>query len=212
VTPVTVKIGGVTAEVVSVGAAPNEVGRLQLNVRVPAGTVTGDAVPVVLTVGEATSPEGVTLAIAPFSLSNPRGIILDDFGNLYIADTGAQVIRKLTSSGSITTIAGTGMAGYSGDGGPATSATFRAPFGLTLDGTGSLYITDLGNTAVRKISPDGIISTGAGTGQGGYSGDGGPATSAQLSTLAYTVDSSGNLYIADELNDRIQTLFQRHRQ
>jgi sugar lactone lactonase YvrE len=161
---------------------------------------------VVLTVGETDSPDGVTVSIAPFSLSNPRGITVDDFGNLYVADTGAQVIRKLTQSGSITTIAGVGSAGYSGDGGPAISATFRAPFSLTSDATGSLYITDLGNAAVRRISPDGIIGTVAGTGLGGYSGDGGPATSAQLSTLAYTtaIDASGAFYIANTRNSRIR--------
>jgi hypothetical protein len=151
----------------------------------------------------------VTVSVArpaSISLSDPRGITADDSGNVYVADTGAQVIRKLTSSGSITTIAGTGALGYSGDGGPATSATFRFPFGLALDGAGNLYVGDLNNAVVREISQGGIISTVAGTGQGGYSGDGGPATSAQLSVRPYTValDSSDALYIADAFNHCIR--------
>jgi sugar lactone lactonase YvrE len=151
----------------------------------------------------------VLLALArtqTISLNSPAGVAVDDSGNVYVAETGAQVIRKMAPLGSITRIAGTGTLGYSGDGGPAPSATFRFPFGLAVDGAGSLYVGDLNNAVVRKISPSGIIATVAGAGQGGYSGDRGPATRAQLSERPYTValDSGGALYISDTWNHCIR--------
>lgn len=144
-------------------------------------------------------------------LHNPVGATMDSAGNLYIADTGNQRIRKLTPSGIIVTVAGNGTAGYSGDNGLATSAELDYPRGVAVDGSGNLYIADSGNERIRKVSSGGTITTVAGIGYiglpgvGGYSGDNGPATSAQLnSPSALVVDTSGNIYIADWLNSRIR--------
>ena len=108
--------------------------------------------------------------------------------------------------GAITTVAGNGTFGYSGDGGPATSAGLNSPFGVTVDGSGNLYIADGSNSRIRKVVlSTGVITTVAGNGTFGYSGDGGPATSAALnSPFGVAVDGSGNLYIADYANSRIR--------
>jgi sugar lactone lactonase YvrE len=134
-------------------------------------------------------------------LNGPAGVALDTSGNLYIADTGNNRIRKV-SNGVITTVAGNGIAGFSGDNGPATSAQLNGPVGVALDSTGVLYIA--GAQRIRMVS-NGMISTVAGNGTGGFSGDNGPATSAQLYFPdAVAVDTSGNLYIADLYNRRIR--------
>jgi len=125
------------------------------------------------------------------------GVAVDAGGNLYIADTGNQRVRKVTSAGIITTVAGNGTFGYSGDGGPATSAQLDGPHGVALDSNGNLYIEDDGNDRIRKVSTAGIITTVAGNGTQGYSGDGGLATGAELDPSGMTVDASGNLYIGD---------------
>ena len=105
----------------------------------------------------------------------------------------------------ISTVAGTGSAGYSGDGGPATSAQLNQPYGVAVDSQGNLYIGDQWNHRVRKVTPSGTITTVAGTGTAGYSGDGGPATDAQLNwPYGVAVDSADNLYIADYENDRVR--------
>ena len=142
-------------------------------------------------------------------LNNPWGIALDGGGNLYIADTQNQVIRKVSAGGSISTIAGnyTLGPGYSGDGSPATSAQLRYPWAVAVDGAGNLYISDAGNSVVRKVTPAGIISTVAGNYAlgAGYSGDGGPATGAQLDVpWSVAVDGAGNLYISDTGNNVIR--------
>ena len=111
-------------------------------------------------------------------LNAPLGVAVDAQGSLYIADDVDHRVRKV-SGGIITTVAGTGSAGFSGDGGQATSAQLNFPFGVAVDTQGSLYIADYGNNRVRKVS-GGVISTVAGTGAAGFSGDGGQATSAQL--------------------------------
>src|SRR5271157_2726352 len=137
------------------------------------------------------------------SLSLPEGVAADSAGNLYIADSGNQRIRKV-SGGTITTIAGNGMQGFSGDGGPATSASLTYPAGVAVDPAGNLYIADYYNNRIRKVS-GGTITTVAGNGTLGYSGDGGPATSASLYwPQGVAVDSAGNLYIADTGNQRIR--------
>jgi len=126
---------------------------------------------------------------------------------LYIADFGNNVIRKVTSSGIISTIAGTGRVhGYIGDGGPATDALLNQPRGIAVDGSGNIYIADMGNHTVRKITSSGILIRVAGTiGMANYSGDGGPATAAELSfPEGLALDANGNLYIADEGNNRIR--------
>ncbi len=131
-------------------------------------------------------------------LDSPRGLALDLAGNLYIADYYNQRVRIVFPNGVITTVAGTGVAGYSGDSGPATGAQLNSPQGVAVDSAGNLYIADSGNQRIRRVSANGTIATAAGTGSAGYSGDSGLATSAQLcNPLGVAVDAAGNLYIAD---------------
>ncbi|MCW3103849.1 MAG: hypothetical protein JWO09_2289 [Bacteroidetes bacterium] len=128
----------------------------------------------------------------------------DKYGNMYVADNGNRKVRKITPVGIITTVAGNGSGGYSGDGGPATSASFSYPFGISVDTTGNIYIDDYTNRRVRLVNVGGIISTYAGNGGTGYTGDGGPATSAQVSPQGSTSDKYGNLLIADITNHCIR--------
>ena len=143
---------------------------------------------------------------AAFGLTNePYGAVKDANGNLYVVEARGHRVRKITPSGTLSTFAGTGVPGYAGDGGQATSAQLNWPQGLVLDGSGNLYIADTGNNRVRKVTPAGIITTFAGTGVYGYSGDDGPATSAKLADpTAVAVNSQGNVYIADSDNNRIR--------
>lgn len=132
------------------------------------------------------------------SLNIPWGVAADADGNFYIADTYNYRVRKVDTSGVITTLAGNGVYGYSGDGGPATSASLRETYDIAVDSSGNFYLADEGNHRVRKVDPSGVITTVAGNGVYGYSGDGGPATGASLaSDLGVAVDDSGNIYIAD---------------
>jgi uncharacterized protein (TIGR03437 family) len=142
------------------------------------------------------------------SFDTPTAVIFDAAGNLYIADTLNHRIRKIGTDGNIHTIAGTGQASSSGDGGPATSATLNTPEGLAVDSAGNLYVSESGGHRVRRIAPDGTITTIAGNGSGGFQGDGGPATQASLFyPKGIVVDpSSGNLYIADWLNSRVRVV------
>ena len=134
-----------------------------------------------------------------------EGLAVDDVGNVYIADTANYRIRRVDPSGTIDTIAGTGSYGGGGDGGPAAMATLGAVYGLATDAAGNLYIADTFNDKVRKISPDGIISRFAGTGEEGHGGDGGPAGHARLDKpRGLAVDESGHVYIADTDNHRIR--------
>lgn len=139
----------------------------------------------------------------------PLAVALDKQGNLYIADEGNNRIREVHSNtGIITTIAGNGSQGFSGDGGPATNAQFDLPCNIALDDTGNIYVADWFNDCVRKISKKtGLINTVAGIGgASGYSGDGGPATSAELSGGIYGIsfDAVDNMYIADAENECIR--------
>jgi sugar lactone lactonase YvrE len=140
-------------------------------------------------------------------LNSPQGIVVDSNGNVYIADTGNNVIRKI-SGGIITTLAGSGEEGYTGDTGLATEATFRGLKGLAVDIDNNLYIADSGNNVIRMVNAaDSNISTVAGNGSAGYSGDGGHALAAQLSTpIGVAVHSKGNLYIADSQNSVIRVV------
>ena len=136
-----------------------------------------------------------------------QGVAMDGKGNLYLSDTDNNRVRKVDPGGIITTIAGTGTAGFSGDGGPATSAQLNLPYGLAVDSARNLYIADLGNNRVRRVGPDGTIVTIAGTGVEGYSGDGGPASAAQLSTPRnLAVDAAANLYIAEFAGHRVRKM------
>ena len=138
-------------------------------------------------------------------LWSPAGVVLDRAGNLYIADRGNHRIRKVDSSGVITTFAGTEERGFGGDGGPAVKAQLWSPSGVATDSTGNLYIADRGNQRVRKVDFLGVITTVAGTGERGFGGDGRPADQAQLTSPAdVAVDGAGNIYIADRGNYRIR--------
>ena len=139
-------------------------------------------------------------------LNQPGGVVVDSSGTIYIADSGNHRVRKV-SNGTITTFAGNGTPGYTGDNGAATSAEMNNPVGLALDSSGNLYIADAANNLIRKVSSSGTITTVAGNGTlgAGYGGDGGVATNAQLNDpVAVAVDSSGNLYIADANNNVIR--------
>ena len=137
----------------------------------------------------------------------PKGICLDAGGNLYIADQGNNVIRKVNTAGIITTVAGNGSYGYSGDGGAATAAMLGNPSHICFDASGNMYIADAGNVRIRKVSTSGIITTIAGTGSYGYSGDGGPASAAVTGMPYATIaDGSGNLYFSDYGNDVIRKI------
>jgi uncharacterized protein (TIGR03437 family) len=140
-------------------------------------------------------------------LHSPQGIAVDSGGNIYVSDTQNARVRKI-SGGIINTVAGSGTAGFGGDGGAATSAQLNIPAGLALDGAGNLYIADFSNNRVRKVaSSSGTITTLAGNGFEGYSGDGGAAAGAQLTTpVGVATDSSGNVYIADTGNNAVRTV------
>jgi sugar lactone lactonase YvrE len=145
-------------------------------------------------------------------LAGPSGIAVDAAGNLFITDTGNHRIRKVNSAGIITTVAGLGTPGFGGDGGPAISAQLASPSAIALDMAGNLIVADSGNNRVRKVTPAGMISTIAGVGTAGFSGDGAIATAAQLSLVGSSetlstglvVDAAGNIYIADTGNHRIR--------
>lgn len=138
-------------------------------------------------------------------LSQPLGLAVDGEGNLYIADTLNNRIRKVDAMGRISTVAGNGKAGFSGDGGPALAAMLSRPVGLTVDAEGNVYFADVFNNCVRKLDTAGQISTLAGTEEAGFSGDGGLAVEAQLARPRdVAVDGEGNLYIADGDNNRIR--------
>jgi sugar lactone lactonase YvrE len=140
------------------------------------------------------------------SLKGPYGLALDGQGALYIADNDNSRIRKVTVGGIISTVAGNGAIAFSGDGGAATSASLNVPIAVDVDGLGNLYICDLGNARIRKVSPNGVITTFAGQGSWTFSGDGGPATLAGICPRASVSDGEGNLYFIDENNNRIRKI------
>jgi sugar lactone lactonase YvrE len=138
-------------------------------------------------------------------LHYPNGVAVGADGSVYIADKDNHRIRKVDPAGIITTVAGNGTAGYSGDDGPATAASLNYPYDVAVGADGSIYIADWYNHCVRKVSPGGVITTVAGTGTPGYSGDGEPATGAQLNAPAgVTLGRDESLYIADEYNHRVR--------
>jgi len=155
------------------------------------GTATGDGGP----------------ATAAGLSSSIYGLAVDSSGSLYISDTLNHRIRKVTPDGTIATIAGTGAGATNGDGGPATAAAIQQPYGLAFDAAGNLYFADYAANRVRKISPDGTISTFAGTGTAGESGDGGQATQAKISgPWGLAIDAAGSVYIADYNGDTLRVV------
>jgi len=146
---------------------------------------------------------------ASAQLNGPRGLALDKSGNLYIADSGNHVVRIVSPGGTIGTFAGTGIIGYAGNGGPAVNAQLATPYGVAVDSTGNVYISDSGTNQIRVVTPGGLIQTVAGAGSAGYSGDNGPALQAQFNSVAgIALDPFGNLYVADEGNNVVRMLAQ----
>src|SRR5438128_4816444 len=155
--------------------------------------------------------DGSISTVAPaFSASgalefDPAGLAVDGDGTIYIADLANNQVRQVARDGAISVFAGTGKAGFGGDGGPAVSAMLDSPSGVAVDRNGDVYIADRENHRVRRVSRGGVISTVAGTGVRGFAGDGGPAVTARLDQpLAVAADPSGALFIADGTNDRIR--------
>ncbi len=147
---------------------------------------------------------GDNIAATNAELFNPQGVALDASGNLYISDEGNERIRMVNTSGIITTIAGNGVAGYSGDGGQATAAEVYDPNGVAVDAAGNIYLDDEVNNCIRKVNTSGIISTFAGNTVQGYNGDGGPATASEMyQPIGVAVDAMGNVFIGDN-NMRIR--------
>jgi uncharacterized repeat protein (TIGR01451 family) len=138
-------------------------------------------------------------------IGTPYGLAVDSSGNLYFSDITNNLVRMVTPSGTISTVAGSGSSGYSGDGGSATAAKLYSPYGVAVDSAGNLYIADRSNYRVRMVSTGGTISTVAGNGLCCYGGDGGAATKAYLcQPTGVAVDAAGALYIADECNERVR--------
>jgi sugar lactone lactonase YvrE len=141
------------------------------------------------------------------SINHPQGVAVDASGNVYFSDTRNHLVRKISAAGVLSTVAGTGKRGLSGDGGPAVNAALDGPAGLAVDPSGNIYIADCANHTIRKVTSGGVISTLAGTGRVGFAGDDGPAAGASLSyPLAVALDAAGNLYIADTANQRIRKI------
>ena len=138
-------------------------------------------------------------------IANIQGVAVDSEGNLYLSDTANHRVRKVSVDGLIGTVAGTGIAGFSGDNGPAKDAQVNLPYGLAVDAAGAVYVADLGNNRVRRIAPDGTIATVAGVGPDGPLGDGGAATDAVLlAPRNVALDAAGNLYISEFFGHRVR--------
>lgn len=195
--------------------------RLGVNkVTITAWDATGNTAGAVLTVNYAPSDALTTVAgnlnfgyggdgdpARTSQLWNPQAVATDSAGNIYIADTNNHRIRKVAADGRISTIAGNGQVGSSGDGGPATAATLNEPHGVAVDSAGNIYIADSQNNLIRRVTPDGKINTFAGTRADDSSGDGGPALLATLSfPRGLAFDAQGNLLIADSGNNRIRRI------
>ena len=143
--------------------------------------------------------------VSQAQFTQPRAFARDLAGNIYVSDELDHRVRRIGADGVVTTIAGTGEAGFSGDGGKATEARLNHPAGVTVDGAGNVYIADQKNHRVRRVAPDGFITTLAGTGDAGYNGDGGPAKDAQLfHPEDVAIDRDGAVLIADTVNHRIR--------
>ena len=205
----------------SLAGLPVLIGRNELTITATddAGNVSQPAVLIVnstptsvlVTVAGGGTINGDNIPALAASFSNPTGtVFFDAGGNFYFAEFSLGRVRRVSANGIITTVAGTGAPGFSGDGGLATAARLLQPIWVALDKDSNIYILDSGNQRVRRVEAStGIISTYAGTGTAGYSGDGGAATAAQINLAtngngAIALDASGNLYIADNGNNRIR--------
>lgn len=156
--------------------------------------------------GTSTAGRGTDGPATGSALSRPLGVAVDGDGNVFIADSGNHRVRRVDRSGRISTVAGTGAAGFGGDGGPAIAAQLRFPTGLATDG-GTLYIADTENHRIRMVGPSGVITTIAGTGVEGSSGDSGLATRAQLARpFAVVAGARGTVYVADSYNSSVRRL------
>jgi sugar lactone lactonase YvrE len=164
-------------------------------------TVAGYGTPGALRAGVATT----RAAIGSYCQVTYCHVALDANGSLYLSSYGSLNVRKVSSKGLTTTVVGTGIAGFSGDGGPASAAQLNRPMGIALDSAGDLYIADMANQRVRRVAPDGTITTVAGNGKFGHSGDGGPALEAELEDPAeLAADSKGNLYILEYQGSQVR--------
>jgi sugar lactone lactonase YvrE len=162
------------------------------------------------------SPGGVITTVAGSGAGpgeiTPVGLAIDSAGNLLIADAANARIGKVGSNGIVTTVAGNGTAGFSGDGSLAVFAELNSPSGIAMDSSGNMFIADTYNERIRKVTPNGIITTVAGTGVLGSTGDGGPATSAELfNPHAVAVDTSGNLFVCGGMRQRRTASFRLSR-
>ncbi|HEX4652164.1 MAG TPA: Ig-like domain repeat protein [Granulicella sp.] len=168
------------------------------------GAARGLFVAMVLGVCAAAGAQTVQAVTVP--LARPAGVAFDVAGNLYIAETNNQEIRKVDATGVMTTVAGTGVQGFGGDGGPAALALLDSPSGVAVDAAGNIYIADAHNQRIREIAAaTGVITTIAGSGAAGFAGDGGPATAAQLSLpTAVVVDAAGDVFFSDTGNHRVR--------
>lgn len=143
----------------------------------------------------------------PSNLNVPLGVAVDGKGNVYIADSENHRIRRVTPAGIITTVAGNGTAGFSGDGGPATAAQLNRPWDVAVDAAGDIFIADYNNSRIRVVNTAGVITTVAGGIGPGYAGDGGPALRAMLNfPTGLALDTNGNLYVADSSNNVVRLL------
>lgn len=150
-------------------------------------------------------PQTILTVAGNSSWGDIQNVAVDSQGNIYAADVTKHVVYKVDKLGATTTVAGTGTAGYSGDGALATAAQLRQPAGVAVASDGSIYITDYGNHRIRKVAPNGVITTVAGIGTAGFTGDGGPASAARIyNPLSIVVDSAGNLYFTDASNFRVR--------
>src|SRR5580692_1464252 len=141
------------------------------------------------------------------ALSGFQQLQTDANGNIIFADTNNHVVSRLNADGTLTVLAGNGIAGFSGEGGPARSASLRYPSDAVMDKAGNLYVYDSFNFRIRRVTPDGIISTYAGTGVNGYTGDGGPAVQAEIENAGkMAIDASGTLYFTDGIDSVVRRI------
>jgi uncharacterized protein (TIGR03437 family) len=208
----TITIGEAPAEVQFSGLTPGAIGLAQFNIKLPDHLKAGTSLPLQILFGSVVSPvvqvavksepiasriETVASGLGPLA----RGLAVDPLGNMYFAE--AETVKKVSRSGAVSVVVGTGVSGFAGDGGPATSARLNSPNGVAVDQSGNLYIADYRNGRIRMVDTNGIISTFAGTGGYADSGDGGPAKQAQFRELRdVVVGPDGNLYIVTALTVR----------